>query len=257
MSFKLSKKSIEILQNLSQVHNKMMLVEGNEQASSNKLAHVYATAKLPDALDCSFGMFDMNVLLGKFRLFGDSLELEYNDSNKTITLFDEYSRVTIPTDSTELIASPIIGRDIGVDPYDIVFTMNRQNMNKMVEFMKVMGTDTIAFAKPDDDDFIRVEGYIYDKMKENKLKGYDSEPNWFIRLEESTVESFKYYARLPVRFYDDDYTVTIRQYLGTRGKSDGRNANRVPAIQFEGEYIRYFMGYLVESENQKGLRDVK
>lgn len=234
-----------------------MIVPGNEQSASDRTANIYATAKLPDAIDNQFGMHDMNALLGKFRLFGEDFDMNYDQSNARITISDDYAKVVVPTSDIKTIAMPKIGGSIGSDVHDINFTITSANLNKMVDFMKVNGTDTVAFSKRDEDNYIRIEGYIFDNVKENSLRGMKSEPVWFLRIKEADqdMESFKYYMRLGWKILDADYNVTIKQFIGMKQTSP-ENTDRMPAIQFDSENIRYITVYLNVSENQKGLHNV-
>lgn len=264
MSFKLGKKSVEILHNLASISSKMILVEGDQQSSSDALAKVYATARLPDSVDCSFGMYDINALLGKFRLFGEDFTLTYDDANKQVVVSDNYSKVVVPTSDTKRIAEPRIGVGIGSDESDIVFKMSSVNLNKMMEFMKVTGTGVIAFTKPEDDDCLRVEGYIEDELREAYLRGMKVKPVWFVRLDEAIdLEPFKYYTLFNTKMLDGDYDVRIRQFYGVTDKNskvagtEGLNKGRPNAIQFDGEFIRYVFQYMKYSENQKGMQNVK
>lgn len=258
MSFKLSKKSIDIIQNLASIEPSMILVEGNEQASSSMTAKVYATAKLPDSIDATFGMYNIMDLLSHFKIFGDDeFELSFNKNNNIIKVYNDIISVDVHTSDRNMIAEPRIGQSIGEDPHDIVFNIPNDMLYKMNEIIKVVGTDVIAFVKRDDDTHLRIEGYDYNNLKECSLKGYPERPIWHIRLKEYEGESFKYFARMNFKIFDGDYEVRIRQFLGRRDdKSNQLNRTRPPAIQFDGEFIRYAITYIDMSENQKSLQEV-
>lgn len=259
MSFKLSRKSVDIIQNLASIEPSMIIVEGNEQASSSMTAKVYATAKLPDTIDATFGMYNINDLLTHFKLFDESdFELDFNKNNNIIRIYNEFASVDVHTSDRNMIAEPRIGQSIGEDQYDIVFNIPNDMLYKMNEFIKVVGTDVIAFVKRDDDTHLRIEGYDYNNLKECHLKGYPERPIWHLRLKEFDGESFKYFARMNFKIFDGDYEVRIRQFLGRRGeKSDQLNRGRPPAIQFDGEFIRYAITYIDISENQKSLQEIQ
>lgn len=261
MSFKLSPKSVEILNNLASIEPMMILVEGNEQSTSSFTTKVYATAKLPDSFDAKFGMFNINDLLSKFRLFKDEFSLSFDDNTKVVNVFNDYASVKVHTSDTSMITDPKIGASIGEDETDLVFELSNHTLQRMNDFTKVTGTNVIAFAKRDGDKYIRIEGYDQDKLQEAYLKGQNAEAVWFIRIEDEEYdgESFIYYSRFNFRMLDDDYTVRIRQFYGDRKdrSSDKLNQTRPPAIQFDGEYIRYAITYLQQSQNQQSLKEIK
>lgn len=257
MSFVLSKKSIDILSNLASIEPSMILVEGNKQSTSSVTTKIYATAKLPDEFDASFGMYNIIDLLSKFRLFKDEFNLEYNEDTKTVVVFDNHSSVTVHTSDVNMIAIPKIDISIGEDESDILINLSNEDLSKMVEFSKVTGTNIISFTKRDNDKYIRLEGYIEDKIRESNKKGYLVDPVWFMRIgEEVDIESFSYYAKMNFKILEDDYTVRIRQYHGVRGEKSNPKTARMPAIQMDGEYMRYVILYQDYSVNQKMLQSL-
>lgn len=260
MAFTLSKKSIEILNNLSSINENMVIVEGCMQSATKQVKHLYATATLPDSIDSKFSLYNINDLLGKVRLFDEDFTITYDDLNKTLEMKDYYSSVIIRTSNDNNIVEPKIGSTIGEDATDIAFTLSSANLAKIVEFNKVTGTTVISFAKRDGDDFIRVEGFNEDKLTECMQKGQDLKPVWFIRLEEaSDLESFSYFTELSFKILDDDYDVRIRQFHGVRGTQEHAkiNSKRVPAIQLDGEYIRYVFLYKHYSNNQISTQNME
>lgn len=257
MSFKLGKKSVDILHNLASIEPMMVLAEGVQQSTSNKTAKIYATATLPESFDTTFGMYNINDLLSKIRLFKEDFTIDFDESNKKITMYDDYAKAIIHTSDTSLITPPQIGQSIGEEETDIVFDLSSEDLNKISEFVKVMGTNLIAFTCGDG--IIHIEGHVFDKLKENELKGYSTEPVWKIRLNDMAYdgEEFKYYTPLAFKMLDGDYEVRIRQFFGIRGQeSDKLNKTRLPAIQLNGEFMRYIVTYNHYSKNQESLRNV-
>jgi len=81
---KLSKKTVEILKNFSQINNSILLREGNEQRTVSHSGNIFAAATLEESFPREAGIYDLSEFLNTLSLF-DNPDITFGDDQFIIT----------------------------------------------------------------------------------------------------------------------------------------------------------------------------
>jgi len=81
---KLSKKTLEVLKNFSQINNSMLFREGNEQRTVSHSGNIFATATIEESFPMEAGIYDLSEFLNTLTLFDDP-EINFGTKQFTIT----------------------------------------------------------------------------------------------------------------------------------------------------------------------------
>lgn len=262
----LSKESVEILTILSDISEQIGIQKGNKQAVMGHSANMYATATLPDSFEHDIYLYKLNNIINILKLFKDDHKIEFDPDTNILSIYNDHSVVRELTAGKGAFQSAVPDLTCVEEDTDITFQLTKETLGNIHSFSKATGTDIVSFSKYENDDKIKVEGYIKYKLKEADLKDERITPEWSIVCDEidKEAESFKYiFDNNRLKLHPNDYFVRIKQYIGspthtTRGENDikTKNSGRIYSCgEFKSDKISYIMTYHLFSQNQASLRE--
>ena len=101
---KLSKNTVEVLKNFSQINPNILVKAGQEIRTINSGKSAFAKAKIHESFDKEFAIYDLNELLAVLSL-GDEPEVNLNDDHMTISV-ENFGEINFYYSSPELVTSP-------------------------------------------------------------------------------------------------------------------------------------------------------
>lgn len=101
---KLSKNTIDLLKNFSQINPNILVKPGQEIRTINSGKSAFAKAKITENFDREFAIYDLNELLAVLSL-SDEPEINLNDKHMTISV-QNFGDINFYYSEPELVASP-------------------------------------------------------------------------------------------------------------------------------------------------------
>jgi hypothetical protein len=139
----MSKQTIDVLKNMSQVHNSLIVREPNCIMTTNfehNVIVVYDTGT-DETFDKEFGLFDLREFLGVVSLFNPE-DTEFDFKDKFVTVKDKHHRVEYAYTQMNLIK---IGQNLkesarykGFDRFDSTFSLSHSDISRITKSATVM-----------------------------------------------------------------------------------------------------------------------
>lgn len=116
---KLNDRSIEVLQNFSQINPSIVFSEGNELRTISPMRTVIAKAKLNHEVETEFAIYDLSRLLGILSTFRGFAEPTFEIEEKKLRIFADGRSVTFTCAAPDLVVAPpkkdpVVGSDTTV-----------------------------------------------------------------------------------------------------------------------------------------------
>lgn len=101
---KLSKNTVDVLKNFSQINPNILVKAGQEIRTINSGKSAFAKAKINESFDKEFAIYDLNELLAVLSL-GDEPEVNLNDDHMTISV-ENFGEINFYYSKPELVTAP-------------------------------------------------------------------------------------------------------------------------------------------------------
>lgn len=101
---KLSKNTVDVLKNFSQINPNILVKAGQEIRTINSGKSAFAKATITEAFDKEFAIYDLNELLAVLSL-GDEPEVSLNDDHMTISV-ENFGEINFFYSKPELVTAP-------------------------------------------------------------------------------------------------------------------------------------------------------
>ena len=101
---KISKNTVEVLKNFSQINPNILVKAGQEIRTINSGKSAFAKAKIEENFDKEFAIYDLNELLAVLSL-GDNPEVNFNDDHMAISV-QNFGEINFFYSKPELVTSP-------------------------------------------------------------------------------------------------------------------------------------------------------
>lgn len=139
---KLSKATIEILKNFSQINPSIMLSKGSFIMTKSINSVIYAEAEIPDVIDEDVGIYDLNSFLNQVNLVGADAEIVHNVQTGEITIKADRVKIVERSADASTIVKP--KKRIEMPVADLVFQISSQQFEKLIKAARTMRLTDIS-----------------------------------------------------------------------------------------------------------------
>lgn len=204
---KISKSTIEILQNFSNINESILILEGNEQKTLSPIKSGYAEAKLEDSFPKECGIFKLSMFLGILSLFKDP-DIDFSENSFIIT--EGVHKATYRFCNPSLITFPPKGKTIDPGQVTCSFELSADNLKLLLKAVSLYGHDVVTIVADGSKIFVKSEN-----PKEKDSDGFYNE----IGETDQTFEMSVKIENLNLLPHSYDVSVTDKNKVVFRSKN--------------------------------------
>ena len=150
---KLSKHTLNMLKNFSDINMSIEIKEGNILRTVSVQKNILAQAELEDTFPQDFAIYELNRFLGAVSLFDDP-EFRFNGSSANIGT-NTHSVDYVYCDPSMIVTPP--EKNITFPDPEVKFTLSQDALSQIMKASNVLGTPEIAVeGRPHPNDVIRL-----------------------------------------------------------------------------------------------------
>jgi hypothetical protein len=138
---KLSKSTLAVLKNFSSINGNVMIDAGNYIHTRTVERNMYACSTVEDEFPQSFGIYDLNQLLGVLSLFSDP-DVEFGESSLTVS--QGKNRVEYRYAAQEILAFP--DKRLPEPNFDATFTLTEENLKSLLKAGAILGSQLLRIS---------------------------------------------------------------------------------------------------------------
>lgn len=192
---KLSKNTVNILRNLASINTNLLITPGNKlmTVAANKTA--FAAVEVEESFDTTFGIYDLNELLGVLSIFTDP-ELTFTE--KSLTISEGKNRIRYMPADAEVLIFPKKEPKFSDTP-DAQFDLTGQHLNQIIKAASVLKVPVVTFKG----DSEKIVALVHDKTNPNSNQ-------FVIDVEADTSETFDMHVKVDsLKMLPENYKVLI------------------------------------------------
>ena len=177
---KLSKHTLNMLKNFSDINMSIEIKKGNLLRTVSVQKNILAQAELEDEFPKDFAIYELNRFLGAVSLFDDP-ELEFNAKSVNIGT-SKHSADYVYCDPSMIVTPP--ENNITFPDPEVKFTLTQDSLSQVMRASNVLGTPEIAIeGGPHPNDSIRIKALDVNN---------DSTDTFQVVLDEKSGHTFRF-----------------------------------------------------------------
>ena len=177
---KLSKHTLNMLKNFSDINMSIEIKKGNLLRTVSVQKNILAQAELEDEFPKDFAIYELNRFLGAVSLFDDP-ELEFNAKSVNIGT-TKHSADYVYCDPSMIVTPP--ENNITFPDPEVKFTLSQDSLSQVMRASNVLGTPEIAIeGGPHPNDSIRIKALDVNN---------DSTDTFQVVLDEKSGHTFRF-----------------------------------------------------------------
>jgi len=177
---KLSKHTLNMLKNFSDINMSIEIKEGNILRTVSVQKNILAQAELEDSFPQDFAIYELNRFLGAVSLFDDP-EFRFNGKSANIGT-TKHSVDYVYCDPSMIVAPP--ENNITFPEPEVKFTLSQDALSQIMKASNVLGTPEIAIeGGPNPNDVIRLKALDVNN---------DSTDTFKVVLDEKSGHTFRF-----------------------------------------------------------------
>ena len=177
---KLSKHTLNMLKNFSDINMSIEIKEGNILRTVSVQKNILAQAEIEDSFPQDFAIYELNRFLGAVSLFDDP-ELEFNAKSANIGT-TKHSVDYVYCDPSMIVTPP--ENNITFPDPEVKFTLSQDALSQIMKASNVLGTPEIAIeGGPHPNDVIRLKALDVNN---------DSTDTFKVVLDEKSGHTFRF-----------------------------------------------------------------
>lgn len=137
---KLSKNTIETLQNFSSINPSILVKPGNKLRTIAIEKNVFANVEIEETFDQEFAIYDLNTFLGAVSLF-ENPDLDFEKKHVTIAQGGNSCKYFF-ADPNVIVTPP--KDDINLPAVDIQFKLPHESIDKLLKAASILGVEDIV-----------------------------------------------------------------------------------------------------------------
>lgn len=149
---KLSKSTIDILKNFSQINPSIMLSKGSFIMTKSINSVTYAEAEISDVIDEDIGIYDLNSFLNQVNLVGTDADIQHDLSTGEIIIRGDRTKIVERSADPSTIAKP--KKRIQLPVCDLIFEIGAAEFEKLIKAARMMRLTDISIEPVDGKLFI-------------------------------------------------------------------------------------------------------
>lgn len=139
---KLSKNTVQILENLRQINSGLMFTTGSVLYTISPAKNILAEATVEETFPRDFGIYDLSEFLGVVSLFDDA-DLEFKEQYVQITGLNGRIKAKYRYADKELIVSPP-NKKLTLKSEEIKFKLPQDDLAKMIKVLNTLQSPQLA-----------------------------------------------------------------------------------------------------------------
>jgi len=139
---KLSKATIDILKNFSQINPSIMLNKGSFIMTKSVNSVTYAEATIPDVIDEDIGIYDLNSFLNQVNLVGSEADIVHDLATGEIIIRGEKMKIVERSADASTIVKP--KKRLEMPVADLIFQITATDFEKLVKASRMMKLTDIS-----------------------------------------------------------------------------------------------------------------
>jgi len=195
---KLSKHTLNMLKNFSDINMSIEIKQGNILRTVSVQKNILAQAELEDEFPQDFAIYELNRFLGAVSLFDDP-ELEFNAKSVNIGT-TKHSADYVYCDPSMIVTPP--ENNITFPDPEVKFTLTQDSLSQVMRASNVLGTPEIAIeGGPHPNDSIRIKALDVNN---------DSTDTFQVVLDEKSGHTFRFVFKTEnMKMVSGNYDVEI------------------------------------------------
>ena len=195
---KLSKHTLNMLKNFSDINMSIEIKKGNVLRTVSVQKNILAQAELEDEFPKDFAIYELNRFLGAVSLFDDP-ELEFNAKSVNIGT-TKHSADYVYCDPSMIVTPP--ENNINFPDPEVKFTLTQDSLSQVMRASNVLGTPEIAIeGGPHPNDSIRIKALDVNN---------DSTDTFQVVLDEKSGHTFRFVFKTEnMKMMSGNYDVEI------------------------------------------------
>ena len=195
---KLSKHTLNMLKNFSDINMSIEIKKGNVLRTVSVQKNILAQAELEDEFPKDFAIYELNRFLGAVSLFDDP-ELEFNAKSVNIGT-TKHSADYVYCDPSMIVTPP--ENNITFPDPEVKFTLSQDSLSQVMRASNVLGTPEIAIeGGPHPNDSIRIKALDVNN---------DSTDTFQVVLDEKSGHTFRFVFKTEnMKMVSGNYDVEI------------------------------------------------
>lgn len=149
---KISKETIDILQNFSTINQSMMVLGGTKQKTLSPLKTGYAEADIAESFPKDFAVFDLSMFLGIMSLFKEP-DIDFSDT--AIIISEGTHKATYRFCNSSLIVFPPKDKRPEVGPIAYSFELSADNLKLLTKAVSLYNHEHICIEADGDGIFVK------------------------------------------------------------------------------------------------------
>ena len=190
----ISKQTLEVLKNFSQINNNLLFKVGNEISTESTSRDLIAEVTLPETFPQEAGIYNLNEFLGVVSLF-TTPKFDFEKAHMTIS--EGNNKIKYAYADASLLSVP--KRKITMPQSDIDFTITQEHLSKLHKAATILGLKDMAIIGENGN--ITVQVYDSTNATTNKFA---------INVESPVDIDFTVVIKVEkLKFYSGDYDVSL------------------------------------------------
>jgi hypothetical protein len=195
-SIKLTKETLELLNNYSTINSNILVQPGKTLSTISPVKNVLAEATVTEDFPVQFGLWDLKRFLGVVSLFSDP-ELVFED--KFVTIYGKNSSVKFFYSEPKLLSVPP-AKKIQMPDTTIEFELKQKDFSDLMKMSATLQLTDICVRSNED----KIELTVVDK------KGASGDCGSIVVGENTSGKNFQFYFKSEnLKLIPGDYSVTV------------------------------------------------
>lgn len=192
---KLSKNTLTILKNFSNINSNILLKEGSQVVTMGPAGNIFAETTVTEEFPIDFGIYDLHEFLGIISLFNDP-DLEFN--SKFVAIKEGSKTIKFYAANPSILSLPPQGKKINLPDNHIEFSLPNEVITNIIKTASVLRSEDVAIVG----DGSTIKIVIADKK--------NATANSFEHEIGQTESTFRVYLKVALfKFIPFDYNVVI------------------------------------------------
>lgn len=198
---KISKDTMQVLQNFSRINLNILLTQGNRLRTMSVSKTILAEANLAESFPVDFGIYDLAEFLGILNLFNDC-ELQFDNEGKVLTIKGDTGKVKYFAASPNTLVYP--QKEVNPPEWDFQFNLKKDQLAQIQKAAGALGSPDLILEVDGDSQQLIVSdsanksanSFTLDVAPQIVHNGLEDKHTFIWKIETLTILS-------------DDYTVSL------------------------------------------------
>lgn len=215
---KISKTTIEVLKNFSDINPNLVIKEGNRLSTIADAKNIMATAEVPEVFELEVGIYDLNEFLSALNLIEDA---NLTFGSNSVVISNERAEVTYRYSEPMILTSP--EKDVNMPEGDVNVTLTTETISEIRKAGGALGHSVVAITSSADDDKVYVEVKDPDNSTANTYR---------LEIANGVPQTFDFQFLISnLKILTDDYDISVSSKLISQWTGKNNNTQYWIALE--------------------------